>query len=215
MNGLTQRIVRAVPLVVMLALVSTRISEGETQTGTKPVFAPIHRMTAQDENLLGDPAVSGKPFVVRIRELPGTIAAPHTHTFDENITVLHGTWYFGIGDRFDRAKLRKMPAGSFIFIPRGTPMFGYAPQSVTVQVHGIGPFTQRFTLPLVTLAPIPGERGVRTSPASFHFRAGQNVRSPRGTGRVRQGYATNGIVEYEIVSPSGQVYMAQENELKR
>ncbi len=61
-------------------------------------------------------------------------------------------------------------------------MFGYAPQSVTVQVHGVGPFTQKFTRPLVTLAPILGERSVRTSPASFRFRNGELVRSGRGAG---------------------------------
>ena len=200
---------------MLAAVVTASAGEAEHHTTARAVFAPIHHMTGQDEVVFGDASLAGKPFVVRIRELPGTIAAPHTHTFDENITVVRGTWYFGIGDHFDRTKLHKMPAGSFVFVPRGTPMFGYAPQSVTVQVHGIGPFTQKFTRPLVTLAPMPGERSVRTSPASFRFRTGEHVRSARGAGRVRQGYSTNGIVEYEVVAASGVVFMAQENELKR
>ena len=136
----------------------------------QPVFAPIHALTGQDENILGDPSEPGKPFVLRVRELPGTIAASHTHTFDENITVLQGTWYFGIGEEFDKAKLHELPAGSFIFIPAGTPMFGYAPGPVTVQVHGIGPFTQKFCHPLLTLVPIPDDKTIAVSPSSFRFR---------------------------------------------
>jgi quercetin dioxygenase-like cupin family protein len=183
----------------------------------EPVFAPIHAMTDQDELVYGDTKAVGKPFVVRVRELSGTIAAPHTHTFDENITVLQGTWYFGIGDRFDPAKLHELPAGSFIFIPSGTPMFGYAKNGpVTVQIHGIGPYTQKFCHPLATLDTSKAAEGSEhASPSSFRFRKGDLVVSPQGSGRIRQGYATGNVVEYEVVAADGGVFMAQEHDMKK
>jgi hypothetical protein len=41
----------------------------------------------------------------------------HTHPDTEVDTVLEGTWYVGMGDKFDAAKLKPYPAGSFIVIP--------------------------------------------------------------------------------------------------
>ena len=77
---------------------------------------------------------------MRIRELPGTIIPPHRHPIDEHITVVQGTLYFGVGDRFDRAAMREIKAGEYVFIPKGSTMFGYSPEGAIVQVHGIGPF---------------------------------------------------------------------------
>ena len=184
------------------------------EPGREPVFAPIHPLTGSDERVYGNSEEAGKPFVLRVRELPGTIAAPHTHTFDENITVLQGTWYFGIGDHFDSSKLHTLPAGSFVFIPSGTPMFGYAPEAVTVQVHGIGPYTQKFCHPLVALDPIADDKTIAVSPSSFRFHKDDLVETPHGPAHIRQGYATGNVIEYEVVGADGNVFMAQEHDLR-
>jgi quercetin dioxygenase-like cupin family protein len=48
----------------------------------------------------------------------------------------------GEGERFDPAKLKGYPAGSFIIIPAGVPHFLAAKDgAVTVQVSGTGKFT--------------------------------------------------------------------------
>ena len=101
---------------------------------------PIHVMTEDVEVLSGDPEAPGKPFVIRIRELPGSIVPPHRHPVDENITVVQGTWYFGTGSELDKSTLTALPAGSYAFAPAGTTMFGYAPHGAIVQVHGVGLF---------------------------------------------------------------------------
>jgi quercetin dioxygenase-like cupin family protein len=179
-----------------------------------PVFSPFHPLTTSDEKVVGDPNVAGRPFVIRVRELPGTVVPPHTHHFDENLTIVQGTWYFGIGPKFDRAALHQLSQGSFVFIPRGTPMFGYSPDDVTVQVHGIGPFEQHFVDSLyVLVASVDADDDALVDPARFRFRLGQTVRSPRGRGRIRQGYATGSVVQYQIVVANGRLIMAQEQEL--
>jgi len=37
----------------------------------------------------------------------------HTHAQDELVTVIEGTWYLGEGAKFESAKLKGYPAGSF------------------------------------------------------------------------------------------------------
>ena len=77
---------------------------------------------------------------MRIRELPGGIIPPHKHPVDENITVLQGTLYFAVGEKFDRGAMKELKAGSYAFIPKGSTMFGWTPEAAIVQVHGVGPF---------------------------------------------------------------------------
>jgi quercetin dioxygenase-like cupin family protein len=194
---------------------SSAVETASAPSAPAPIFDPIHPLAASDETVLGDPEVAGAPFVLRIRELPGTIVPPHTHTFDENITVVHGTWYFGIGDRFDSANLHALPEGSFAFAPAGTPMFAYAPDGVIVQVHGIGPYTQAFCQPLLTLAATDTGDSAGVSPSAFRFRQGELVSAGRGTGRIRQGYASGNVIQDEVVAQDGSVFMAQEKELER
>lgn len=180
----------------------------------EPVFAPIHALTSQDELVSGSTDVPGAAFVVRVRELPGTIVAPHTHTFDENITIVKGIWFFGIGDHFDKSKLHELPVGSFVFIPAGKPMFAYSPEGTIVQLHGIGPYTQKFCHNLTALVPISDDQTVAVTPAAFHFHKDDAVSCLRGNGKIRQGYATGDIIEYEVVKADGGLFMAQEVELK-
>ena len=69
----------------------------------------------------------------------------HRHTHDEMVTVIEGTWYVGTGERFDAAKLKGYPAGSFILIPAGLPHFVATKDgSVIVQVSGTGKFETEY-----------------------------------------------------------------------
>src|SRR5215468_5833626 len=44
---------------------------------------PLGKMSGDVEILYGDPEVAGQAFVMRIRELPGTVVPPHSHPVDE------------------------------------------------------------------------------------------------------------------------------------
>jgi quercetin dioxygenase-like cupin family protein len=184
----------------------------------QPVDGPQHRIVplrpmAQDiEVLHGDPDKAGEPFVMRIRELPGGVIPPHRHPVDEHITVLKGTLYFAVGDKFERAALREMKAGSYAFIPKGSTMFGYTPLAAIVQVHGTGPFHIHWR---------DGDRwheSYRTldgADAETHFRygKGERVATARGAGRIRQGFHTGEVVAYEIQGAKG-LFMAEEREIR-
>ena len=208
------RLAPGVGLIALLTASAVVAADNRPPFDDAPVFSPFRPLSANSERVFGDPNVAGRPFVVRIRELPGTIAPPHTHHFDENITVVRGTWKFGIGPKFDPAALHTLPAGSFIFIPRGTPMFGYAEEPVTVQVHGIGPFNQHFIAAAFSLTAADPDDGWVMDSTKFRFRAGQTVHSSRGSGRIQQGFATGEVVQYIIVRPNHELFMAQEKDMR-
>ena len=92
----------------------------------------------QRAQLFGD-ASRGGAWVDRIKIPGGMRALAHTHPQDEQVTVLEGTWYLGEGERFDPAKLKGYPAGSFIVIPSGVPHFVATKEgTVIVQLSGTG-----------------------------------------------------------------------------
>jgi quercetin dioxygenase-like cupin family protein len=168
---------------------------------------PLRPMSGDVEILYGDPEAAGEPFVMRIRELPGTIVPPHSHPVDEHITVVQGTWYFGLGDQFDKQSLQELKAGSYAFAPKGSSMFGFSPDGAIVQVHGVGPFQIHWRGGLKTLDDADAK-------SSFRFSRTQRVVSPRGSGQVMEGYASGTIIQYEIKGANGDRFMANEGDLR-
>lgn len=174
-------------------------------------IVPIKPMTVDVEVLYGDPEKPG-PFAMRIRELPGGIIPPHRHPVDEHITVVQGTVFFAIGDKFDRAQLTEMKTGSYAFIPKGSIMFGYTPEAAVVQVHGIGPFHIDWR------SPVGWRNALKTldnpdAGTVFKFKRGDRVVTPRGSGRIRQGYDSGEVIGYEIDGDGGELFMAEECEI--
>ena len=89
--------------------------------------------------LLGDPAKSGF-YVARIKEPPNYQIMPHTHPNRQDITVLSGTYYFGVGRKFNKSSMTAYPAGSFVSVPAGVAHYAMAGSSGAVlQEDGIGP----------------------------------------------------------------------------
>src|ERR1043165_9030465 len=86
--------------------------------------------------LFGDSNQGGQ-WVDRVKIPPGNNVAAHTHPPDEQVTAIDGSWYVGVGTKYDAAKLKAYPAGSFIVIPAGLPHFVAAKESAAiVQLSG-------------------------------------------------------------------------------
>lgn len=200
-------------LVAFLLLVQAVGAQGQSKETTHRII-PIAPMFQDVEILHGDPDKAGEPFVMRIRELAGGVIPPHRHPVDEHITVVQGTLYFGVGDKFDYAAMKELKAGSYAFIPKGSTMFGYTPEAAIVQVHGIGPFHihwragKEWRNSLKTLDD-------NASATVFKFTKGERVAAKRGRGRIRQGYASGEMIGYEIETESGDLFMALEEDLRR
>src|SRR5215475_1811853 len=58
----------------------------------------------------GDPGKDGL-FVYRLRMPAGYRIPPHLHKASENVTVLAGVFFIGLGEKFDQAKGQQLPSG--------------------------------------------------------------------------------------------------------
>ena len=105
---------------------------------------PFYNDGRQRAQLFGDSSQGGA-WIDRVK-IPGGARVPaHSHAQDELVTVIEGTWYLGEGAKFDAAKLRGYPRGSFIVIPAGVPHFVAAEKgTVVVQSSGTGKFQTEY-----------------------------------------------------------------------
>ena len=100
-----------------------------------PVLAP----GAQLAVLAGNPTAAG-PYVVRLKMPDGYKVMPHWHPTQENVTVISGEFHVGMGDKFEEAGMKALPAGSFVPVPPRMHHYAVAKGETVVQVHGMGPF---------------------------------------------------------------------------
>lgn len=108
-----------------------------------PASLPAGAMMAVLE---GDPTKEG-PFVMRVKLPDGYRVPPHVHPKPERLTVVSGTFYLGMGDRFDATAGREMPAGTFGVWPAGMKHFAWTKGETIVQLHGMGPWEIKYLNP--------------------------------------------------------------------
>jgi uncharacterized RmlC-like cupin family protein len=95
----------------------------------------------------GDPSKEGL-FVYRLKMPANYKIPPHTHKASENVTVLAGVFYMGMGEKFDQGSGQELPAGGFAAIPPMHAHYAWAgDQETVVQVHGYGPTNLTFVNP--------------------------------------------------------------------
>ncbi|RXZ43099.1 cupin domain-containing protein [Crenobacter cavernae] len=134
----------------LIVLAMQGVQAADTPMKEEALLLPSAEIRWKDAPKLGKGAkmavLEGKldqaePFTFRAKLPPRLQIAPHTHPLWERVTVLSGTFHFGLGDKFDRTKARAYPVGSLLIIPPGQSMFAYAgTRGATIQVHGTGPW---------------------------------------------------------------------------
>src|SRR5258708_1065821 len=183
-------------------------------------FSVVHRF----ETVSGDPAKSGALYVIRIHAEAGYIIMPHTHPEDENIVVVKGSWALGMGDRFNGQALEPMEVGTFGRSPKKMAHFALSKRDTIIEVHGIGPFTTQYVVPvykltdkgvvLETSAAEPSHPAPTTPPGCFVLKLGDRVRSSSGEGVVVEAQCTPGqLTQYRIEKQNGERFWAQRDEL--
>lgn len=94
---------------------------------------------AQFAMLQGDPAATGL-FAMRGKLPPNYKIKPHTHPGDEQITVIKGILYMGMGTAYDEKSAMAIPAGGYAVMKKGTIHYAFTRGECIVQVHGMGPW---------------------------------------------------------------------------
>ena len=127
---------------MMLALADTNKKDivAFTPLQVRWFTPPYYTDGRERAQLLGDSSQGGA-WIDRAKIPAGKRVLAHTHPQDEPVTVIEGTWYLGEGAKFDSAKLKAYPRGSFILIPAGVPHFIEAKDgTVIIQLSGNGKF---------------------------------------------------------------------------
>lgn len=80
------------------------------------------------------------PITARLK-LPANYMIPaHWHPGVERVTVLSGTFYYGMGDKLDVQNTRALGAGSVIVMPPKMNHFGWTREETVLQLNTIGPW---------------------------------------------------------------------------
>ena len=136
---------------------------------------------------------------------------PHWHPEDENITVLKGTFFVGVGEKFDPQTLQRMGVGDFVLLPKKMLHFVQSQGETIVQVHGIGPFQ--------ILAAADDQRFNIADPKAAHLfrhKVDERVRTAKGEGIIigGNGARKSNLVQYRIRRADGAVFWAVETEIQ-
>jgi hypothetical protein len=107
---------------------------------------PVLPAGAQAVVLDGDPTKAA-PFTIRLKVPDGYTVPPHWHSVEENVTVISGSFGLGLGDKMDKAKIRYLPAGSYIRLGKEERHYAVVKGETVVQVHGTGPFDIHYVNP--------------------------------------------------------------------
>jgi quercetin dioxygenase-like cupin family protein len=143
-------------LAVTLGVLAVSVSAQEAKTGAHVFVTPADVKWGEPPPVLakgvmftvvsGDPGKAGA-FTVRLKMPAGYKIAPHWHPTDEHVTVLSGTFALGMGEKFDAATMKDLPAGSYGLLPAEMRHFAMAKTAAVVQVHGTGPFVLNYVNP--------------------------------------------------------------------
>jgi quercetin dioxygenase-like cupin family protein len=99
---------------------------------------PVLPSGFEKATLGGDMMKKGSEYTVRLRFPDGYKIPAHFHPGDEHVTVIQGTFLMGMGDKFDEASLKEMPAGSFHEIRKGVHHYAMSRGETVIQLHGVG-----------------------------------------------------------------------------
>lgn len=73
---------------------------------------------------------------------------PHYHPVLEHITILQGTFNFGMGgDMLDRSQTTAVPVRGFVVVLIGHSHYVWTNEETVVQLHSNGPFTISYVNP--------------------------------------------------------------------
>jgi quercetin dioxygenase-like cupin family protein len=142
-----------VPVILMLAVLAAlrvqaqehahTVAMPETLKWVEPATLPGARLAV----VQGDPSKEGL-FVYRLKMPAGYRIPAHLHKASENVTVLSGEFFIGLGEKLDQGKGQELPVGAFLSVPPNHPHYAWVgPSETIVQVHGVGPTDLRFVNP--------------------------------------------------------------------
>ena len=145
MTHSVRRIVRFTFMAAGFALVPVT-----TLAQSHPAIAGLDRMQwqaappmlppgAQISVLEGDPGSKGL-VTLRLKFPANYVVPPHWHSMTEDVTVLSGAFYIGMGDAVDRPGSQMLRPGGFVSLPAKMHHYAWVKAETVVQINLEGPF---------------------------------------------------------------------------
>ncbi|HET7458467.1 MAG TPA: cupin domain-containing protein [Gemmatimonadaceae bacterium] len=94
----------------------------------------------------GDPTKSG-PFTIHVMMPSHYRIAPHSHPTDETITVLRGTFRYGMGDKWDTKAMHALPHGGSGTMKAGENHYAATTGRTEISIQSTGPFEINYVNP--------------------------------------------------------------------
>jgi len=88
----------------------------------------------------GDPSKPGL-YVIQLKIPANTTYPAHYHGEDENVTVLSGMLWVGLGDKIEPQKMVALGAGSFGSIPANVHHYAMTKVPTIIEITSVGPRT--------------------------------------------------------------------------
>ena len=121
---------------------SAHVMENPTAAKWGPA-PPMLPPGAQIAVLAGNPTASG-PYTVRLK-FPANYDIPaHSHPTDENVAVVSGELFAGMGTKLDRTSGGSLKVGGFALMPAGMNHFAYTKVETTILLYGQGPIDFKY-----------------------------------------------------------------------
>ena len=101
---------------------------------------------AQIAVLAGDPT-KAVPYTVRFK-FPANYNIPaHSHPGDENVAVVSGELFMGMGNKLDKKAGTGLPVGGYAFMPANVNHFAFTKEETTILLYGTGPVDFKYVNP--------------------------------------------------------------------
>ena len=94
--------------------------------------------------LAGDPTKAGF-YIIRLKLPAGTKFPPHFHDDTENVTVVSGALWVGIGDKM--GQMKELKPGTFVQVPGKLHHYAATKVDTVIDISGMGPETLNMLKP--------------------------------------------------------------------
>jgi quercetin dioxygenase-like cupin family protein len=137
-------------VVLGLCMNATAFAQGQViqnlKEATWGAAPPMLPPGAKIEVLSGNP-MGNSLYAVRVK-FPANYKIPaHSHPTDENVTVISGSLYMGMGDKLNEKAAKRLVVGGYGLMPANMNHFAYTKGETIILLHGQGPVEFKYVNP--------------------------------------------------------------------
>ena len=129
--------------VILRAQHAVAQNSAEVKWGPAPKMLPAG---AEIAVVAGDPGKAA-PYIVRLKFPVNYNIPAHSHPTDENVTVLTGALFVGVGDKLDRTAGQPLNVGGIGQLPAGMNHYAYTKAETVIVLFGQGPVEFKYVNP--------------------------------------------------------------------